>query len=271
MTNLQSRLVSALVLAAVVLAATVAGGWLFSVLAALIAALIWGEWVDVACPLSDDRVRLLGFGVIALVFLAALFLPNSALFWIAAIALAGFALVCRWVGAGPWPVYGLVYAGATFVAVIMLRNSTVGGSGLIAILFLYATVWATDIGAYFAGRRFGGPKVAVAISPNKTWSGAVGGAASAVVAGVLVFTAAGLADTGTAIGLALLLSVVAQAGDFFESWIKRRNGVKDTSQIMPGHGGMMDRTDGLIAAAITLWLLGMAMAGQSAPAAAFFV
>ncbi|TCD13211.1 phosphatidate cytidylyltransferase [Oricola cellulosilytica] len=271
MTNLQARLVSALVLAAIVLLATISGGWLFAVMAAAVAVLIWGEWVDVACPLADDRVRLLGFGAIALVFLAALFLPNAALFWIAVIALAGFALVCWGIGEGPWPVYGLVYAGATFVAVIMLRSSSVGGSGLIAILFLYATVWATDIGAYFAGRRFGGPKVAVAISPNKTWSGAIGGAASAVVAGVLVFSAAGLEDTATAIGLALFLSVVAQAGDFFESWIKRRNGVKDTSQIMPGHGGMMDRTDGLIAAAIALWLLGLALAGPAESAAAFFV
>lgn len=138
-------------------------------------------------------------------------------------------------------------------------------------LFLFAIVWCTDIFAYFVGRAVGGPKLAPSISPGKTWSGAVGGTIAAVVAGILVAHFAGMA-WGLAM-LALLvvgLSVISQIGDLFESRLKRLCSVKDSSQLIPGHGGVMDRVDGLATAALALYIVGAAFAGPDHPAAAFF-
>ena len=112
------------------------------------------------------------------------------------------------------------------------------------MLFLFAIVWATDIAAYFAGRTIGGPKLMPAVSPKKTWSGAIGGALGAVVAGLIVVESAGLGVTPALVILAFMLSAVAQAGDLIESAIKRHFGAKDSSALIPGHGGLMDRLDG---------------------------
>ncbi len=125
-------------------------------------------------------------------------------------------------------------------------------------------MWATDIFAYFVGRAVGGPKLAPHISPGKTWSGAIGGTAAAVIAAALV--GLWLPQSSTLLGLlALALSVVSQAGDLFESWVKRRAGVKDSSHLIPGHGGVMDRVDGLVAAAVALYLIGAAAGGIGHP------
>jgi phosphatidate cytidylyltransferase len=107
-------------------------------------------------------------------------------------------------------------------------------------------VWATDIGAYFAGRSFGGPKVAPKISPNKTWSGLIGGMVGALLLGGALCS---YADLPLHLALASpALAVIAQAGDFFESWMKRRAGVKDSGALIPGHGGVLDRLDGVVTA-----------------------
>src|SRR5690606_13899764 len=124
-----------------------------------------------------------------------------------------------------------------------------------------AVVWVTDILAYFVGKAVGGPKLAPSISPGKTWSGAIGGAAGGTLAGLIVAqfvpTTAGMAVICVA---ALALSVVSQAGDLFESSLKRRFSVKDSGRIIPGHGGVMDRVDGLVAAAFALYLAGALVA-----------
>ena len=114
------------------------------------------------------------------------------------------------------------------------------------VFWLLAVVWATDIGAYFAGRGIGGPKLAPSISPNKTWAGLIGGALSAGLVGTL---AAGLTDSDATLLVVggMILAVVAQGGDLLESWCKRHFGVKDSSHIIPGHGGILDRVDGLLA------------------------
>lgn len=270
MSDLRARVFSAVVLSVIVLAATLAGGWLFAVVSAAIAMIVWAEWVDVVCPNGDDRIRLLGFFLTGLVFLAALFVPNGAMPLVWAIATLAFAIASALLVGGLWPLAGFLYSGGALVALIMLRNSDGRASGLVVILFLFATVWATDIGAYFAGRRFGGPKIAPAISPKKTWSGGIGGVLSAILAALLVFAAAGLRPFSLAVALAFILSVVSQAGDFFESWVKRRAGVKDSSHIIPGHGGFMDRVDGLVFAAIALWLLALAGFGYGPSAMALF-
>lgn len=148
---------------------------------------------------------------------------------------------------------GLFYAGATGLALAAIRGDD--QPGLYAMFFIFAVVWATDILAYFVGRALGGPKLAPSISPGKTWSGAIGGAVSAVAAGVLL---AHFLFPGTEIlaaGLAFVLSACSQSGDLFESFIKRKFGVKDSSRLIPGHGGVMDRVDGLIFACFAASLL----------------
>jgi phosphatidate cytidylyltransferase len=268
--NLEARVISALVMGIAVLGATLLGGWLFAIVSTAIAMLVWAEWVDVVCPNGDDRIRLLGFFFLALVFLGVLIAPNAAMPFIWAGATLAFAATSLILVGGLWSVAGFLYSGGALVALIMLRESGGSASGLVAVLFLFATVWSTDIGAYFAGRHFGGPKIATAISPNKTWSGGIGGLLSAIVAAILVFALAGLKSFLLAGILAAVLSVVSQVGDFFESWVKRRAGVKDSSHIIPGHGGVMDRVDGLVFAAIALWIMAIAVSGFARPSAAFF-
>ncbi len=162
---------------------------------------------------------------------------------------------------------GLAYAALPAIALSLLRGSDL--AGLMAILFLFAVVWATDIFAYFVGRAVGGAKLAPRISPGKTWSGALGGAAAAVLAGALFspWLAAGALSLGLA---ALVLSAISQVGDLFESAVKRRAGVKDSSHLIPGHGGVMDRVDGLVAAAVALYLIGAVGGTLQHPAQALF-
>jgi phosphatidate cytidylyltransferase len=128
--------------------------------------------------------------------------------------------------------------------------------GFAALIFVLLIVWATDIGGYFAGRGIGGPKLWPKVSPNKTWSGAVGGfVGSLAVAGG--FAASGLGKALPLLALAGVLSVASQLGDLFESAVKRRFGVKDSSHLIPGHGGLLDRLDGLVAALVLAVIVGL--------------
>ena len=135
--------------------------------------------------------------------------------------------------------------------------------GLSAILFLFAIVWATDIVAYFAGRTFGGPKLWAAVSPKKTWSGAIGGTLGAIAAGLVTVKLMGVTLAPMLIVVAFGLSVVAQAGDLLESAVKRYFGAKDASQLIPGHGGLMDRLDGFLTAAAAAAMVGLIRGGMS--------
>lgn len=161
-----------------------------------------------------------------------------------------------------WIAAGIVYIGLPCIALVWLRQTEPGGRAL--ILWLLVTVWATDIGAYFAGRLIGGPKLAPRVSPNKTWAGLIGAMISAGIVGI----AAPLVDRA-APGAAVLavagaiLAVIAQGGDLGESWVKRQFGVKDASHLIPGHGGLFDRVDGLLAAALALALWQWLTAGAT--------
>lgn len=154
---------------------------------------------------------------------------------------------------------GIPYVGLGAVALVVLRADP--GTGLGNVLFVILVVWASDIGAYAVGRMVGGPKLAPSISPGKTRSGAVGGLLAAMLVGVLVGAVAGRAAGAWWLhaGLAAaLLGIAAQAGDLLESWAKRRFGVKDSGRLIPGHGGLLDRLDGVlaaapVAAALSLW------------------
>jgi phosphatidate cytidylyltransferase len=162
-----------------------------------------------------------------------------------------------------WMAAGMIYAAILAIAPILLRSDT--DYGLPAILFLFAVVWTTDIAAYFVGRSLGGPKLWPAISPNKTWSGALGGTIAAIGAAV-VFASQAMIPSGPAAVLAAVLSILAQGGDLFESHLKRHFGVKDSSHIIPGHGGVMDRIDGFIVAACVAGILGLVRGGLDHPA-----
>lgn len=269
MSNLQVRIISSVVLAVLVLAVTWLGGLPFRLFCATVGAAIFYEWSAMSRRAGTERGHLVA-GVLLAAVLVALVLGVSAptVFLLLAVSVAASVADGRIAGQGPWPAAGLAYAGLSAVALAFLRGD--GEPGLVAVLFLFAAVWATDIFAYFVGRAVGGPKLAPSISPGKTRSGAVGGAVGGLLAGLLVVAVAG-ADRLVLLGVvALVLSVVGQAGDLFESWVKRRHGVKDSGTLIPGHGGVMDRVDGLVAAALALYAIGCLSGGADNPAQGLF-
>jgi phosphatidate cytidylyltransferase len=168
-----------------------------------------------------------------------------------------------------WMAAGLVYAGVLLLAPLGLRADA--SLGLTAILFLFAVVWTTDIAAYFAGRAIGGPKLWPAVSPKKTWSGAIGGTLGGIAAGVVVAKAAGLVIAPMLVLVTFGLSVASQAGDLLESAIKRHFGAKDASQLIPGHGGLMDRLDGFLTAVAAAVMVGLLRGGLEGPARGLLV
>ena len=125
--------------------------------------------------------------------------------------------------------------------------------GMTAALWVFGMVWATDIGAYFAGRAFGGARLAPRISPSKTWSGLVGGMVAALIASATIGDRAGIA--GVPLWIGLFMGLLAQLGDLAQSWMKRRAGVKDSGKLIPGHGGLFDRVDGVLPVALLLGAL----------------
>lgn len=272
--ELQLRIVSGIVLAVVTLGATWAGGTVFQLFSVAIALLVYHEWSTIT-RLGERDFQGNAFGWLSQAVIAALILFDNA--QMALLALAAFAVVgAVWVGlrSGSWWLPGgIVYAGLTGISLSAIRGDS--DIGLVAMIFIFAVVWGTDILAYFIGRAIGGPKLAPRISPGKTWSGAIGGAVSGVIAGVVVFLSHFSMDDVRIPLLALALSVASQIGDLFESYIKRQFAVKDSSRLIPGHGGVMDRVDGLVfacfAALLFVLVQVMAAGGQNAPMGAILL
>ncbi|MEL6435472.1 MAG: phosphatidate cytidylyltransferase [Pseudomonadota bacterium] len=269
MSDLRERVASGFVLGIVFAAAAWMGGFAFLAILCAASCVIWAEWSGIRMPGMDDRLLL--SGAIATVGIAVIiWITSGALEMVGVSLIVGVFVITTFVLRQPRASSGFFYAIALLVSAGMLRGSGDHWPGFVAICFLCAIVFATDIGAYFIGRKVGGPKLAVTISPNKTLSGALGGLISAVIGAVLVFVVFGLGPIWLAVALAVLLSVVSQAGDLYESWLKRRAGVKDSGRIIPGHGGVMDRVDGLLFAAFGLWLLSVVLGTWNAPARTFF-
>jgi len=261
------RIVSAAVLAPLALGVTWLGGWAFFAFWTLAAGGIVWEWRRVVA----DRGGSVGLGECVVVAAAIAAMVG---FGGAAVVILLYGAAVEWLAARTgqrplWVAGGIVYAGALPVACILLRADA--RYGFVAIIFLFAVTWATDILAYFVGRLVGGPKLWRRVSPNKTWSGAIGGAAGGIAAALAVVHFTQIANSLAVAGLALLLSVASQAGDLFESAFKRRFGVKDASHIIPGHGGIMDRLDGFLAAAALAAIIGIARGGMDAPARGLLV
>jgi phosphatidate cytidylyltransferase len=172
-------------------------------------------------------------------------------------------------GRRAWAGFGVLYAAAVVLPAVLLRDEA--AHGLAAVVLLFAIVWGTDIAAYFGGRLIGGPKLWARVSPKKTWSGALVGTVVAIAGGLLVAHLAGVA-VGVPLALVcLLLSAVSQAGDLFESAVKRRFGAKDSSHIIPGHGGLMDRLDGFVTAAAAAVVIGLCHGGPTLPASGLLI
>jgi phosphatidate cytidylyltransferase len=266
--NLVLRVVSAAVLAPLVVGIAYAGGWLFLALCAVAAGGIYWEWTRLVADRSEPGVLLPG---LAALLAAALLLgwnrPDAAVIAILAASplIAGIAAASSGhkTSALFWSAAGVLYAGAALLGPALLRRDA--AFGFQAIVFLAGTVWATDIFAYFVGRAIGGPLLWPRISPKKTWSGAIGGLAGGVVAGILVAYASGLSKVGVIGVIALLLSIAAETGDLLESAAKRHFGAKDSSQLIPGHGGLMDRLDGFLVAALVALVIGILRHGTDAP------
>lgn len=253
--NLVLRIASAAFLSAVSLAAAYAGGILAGVVAAFFATVVQFEWAGVTGG-STYRAALFAVVIAAAIVLTGLGLVGVA----AGIALAT-AVAAAAVDRSFWLAGGIVYGAVLGIGLVALRVSP--EFGLAAVVFVFAVVWATDIAAYFAGRSIGGAKLWPRISPNKTWSGAIGGLVASVAAAVVAAQITTVPVTPALVAVAIVLSVVCQIGDLFESWVKRRFGAKDAGAIIPGHGGVMDRVDGLTFAAGAAVLIGAAHAGPT--------
>ncbi|MFN3075298.1 MAG: phosphatidate cytidylyltransferase [Alphaproteobacteria bacterium] len=255
------RVLSALVLLPPVLAATYYGRPYFDVMIALFAVVMAWEW-EVMCR---GRFTLAGGGL-ALALLAGtgmLATPWPLLAW--GMLVIGGGLLAIW-GAGEqrnrarpvrwWLAAGVVYLGVPLVCLVDLRS----GAGLETVAWAFLVVWATDIGAYAAGRLVGGPLLAPTISPKKTWSGAIGGVLAAVAVGYGAANVLGMPSVTVLLLASGGVSVVSEIGDLLESGMKRHFGVKDSGNILPGHGGVLDRVDGLLTAvpavALGVWVAG---------------
>jgi phosphatidate cytidylyltransferase len=266
------RTASGLVLAAIALAVAYFGGWPFVAFWGGAAVLVFWEWTGLVAG-THSRVTLLAGGLsVALAAGLAGAMRNSAAgvhsmrLVLALVVLAVGTLAAAALARHKNPVTagtGVLYAGALALAPIVLRSDV--EAGFLAVVFLFAVVWVTDIVAYLVGRAVGGPKLAPAISPNKTWSGAVAGTAAAVVAAATIGLAADLVGVGRIAALAAGLSAAGQIGDLFESALKRRFGVKDSGHLIPGHGGLMDRLDAFVAAAVLAAVIGVGRGGLDAP------
>ena len=254
--NLLMRVVVAAVLIPLAVAIAYAGGWLWTALVTAAAIGLFVEWLAVVGLAGTVALAIRGGVALAL---------GGICFAVGRIDAALIVLTIGLVAVGStapdrrsWAAAGFCYAAAAEIASVLLRLDPV--MGFAALMFVLVIVWVTDSGGYFAGRGIGGPKLWPRVSPKKTWAGAVGGfvASLAVGYGFAVF------DLGRTVPLLLaaaVLSVASQLGDLFESAVKRRFGVKDSSHIIPGHGGLMDRLDGFVAAVVLAALFGFLRGG----------
>jgi phosphatidate cytidylyltransferase len=266
--NLFLRVVTSLVMAPLAIALAYWGGVAFHCFWSLAALVVLGEWDTLVC--EHDRNPVLTIGAVTLIGSSLLL----AFGWVGtAVALIGLGLFGVAALASTvrrsWCIAGLIYAAALMIAPVVLRHDA--ALGFAAILFLFTVVWCTDIAAYFSGRAAGGPKLLPRVSPNKTWSGVIGGTVAGVIGGVLLAKQFGVLNLAAVGAVALILSVVAQMGDLLESWIKRQFGAKDASGLIPGHGGLMDRLDGFLTAAVAAALIGLVRGGFDAPARGLMV
>lgn len=253
--DLGTRTLSALILIPAVIACAWFDGIWFKGFVLLLAGLMAYEWVSIVHPKNIAQYALHVASALCGTLLPDMYGPQIALLGILGLALIS-GLMVRFGNAvsSKWSYLGICYVGFPALAFTLLRNDP--DFGFAAVLWIFLIVWAADILAYFAGRIIGGPKLAPMISPKKTWAGLVGAVAGSTLVSSIFAYAFHLNGVLALAILAGCLAVVEQAGDLFESSLKRFHGVKDSGALIPGHGGVIDRVDGLIAVAIAAALIG---------------
>jgi phosphatidate cytidylyltransferase len=251
--DLRLRILSAAILAPLALACIWLGGAAFAGLLTLIAAGLAYEWLGLCRQLTPSSIALFAAAPLA-VLLTAWAGPIPALLLISAAVAVAIAAIGGISPAKPLA-FGLPYLSLPAVALVWLRQPAGGAANVIVLLLI---VWSSDIGAYMAGRAIGGPRLAPAISPGKTWSGAIGGLFAAAATGLAASAIMGSGPLSwRPVGFAVLIGVISQIGDLFESQLKRHFGVKDSGTMIPGHGGLLDRLDAVLTAAPAAALLAL--------------
>lgn len=255
--ELRLRIASGIAIAVIALTMLYWSPVAFIALTFLVAAAMSWEWGRIVRGIMPDSALV---AHVAVVLIAAVFVINDMAGWGVAAAVAGAAAVAALsAGAGraQLSAAGVLYTALPVVALGWLRLDE--PLGFLATLYVVLAVAVTDIAAYVSGRTIGGPKLWPAISPNKTWSGLLGGITAAALAGLLFAFFTGTGSPGWLAGLGLAIGLVAQCGDLAESALKRHFGVKDSGGLIPGHGGFMDRMDGIVTASILAALIGFSI------------
>lgn len=256
--DLSLRTITGAALAIVILSCLYTGGAYFVIVFSLLGACLLWEWLQICIANYQPEFRknilitvmyVCYFGLIAAYLLG---LPMSlsflACFWV--LGITSFFMRDIWAS------IGLLYAVLPILASFSIRF--IGYIGFWLLVFLFVILWATDVFAYFTGRLVGGPKLAPKLSPNKTWSGAIGGLLGSFLIFILVVLQLHFEFLFLSVWVFVLvgvLSIVSQGGDLFESWLKRLKGVKDSGTFLPGHGGFLDRFDGFVPAVVCLSLV----------------
>ncbi|MDF2368668.1 phosphatidate cytidylyltransferase [Sneathiella sp.] len=264
LTSLQQRVISALVLAPIAIATLYFGGVYFLLFLIGAAAIMAYEWCHASLEKSPGLATLLtGASVVIALFLVqkGYFLQGIIVLVSGAVLMVVAAIFLKKTDRMIWALTGPLCIGLPVIALIMLRG--IPDAGFAVAFGLFLVIWATDIGAYFSGKSIGGPKIAPSISPNKTWAGLIGGIISAMIVAYLVnrYLMGGQAATIGVLGLGAICAILAQVGDFAESAWKRHFGIKDASNLIPGHGGVMDRLDGVFLTAPMLMVIIMIVNG----------
>ena len=243
-------------LAPAAIAIAYAGGWLWIGLVTMAAIGLYVEWLMIVGAARECRVIATGVAALVVAGFCLAFGRIDAALVVLVLGLVAVALLSA--GAARLDRGGFCYAAAAEIASVLVRLDQVWG--FVALILVLLVVWVTDIGGYFAGRGIGGPKLWPRVSPKKTWAGAIGGFAVSLgrcrrICGLRFRQCRAAAAAGA------VLSIASQLGDLFESAVKRRFGVKDSSQIIPGHGGLLDRLDGFVAAIVLAAIFGFLRGG----------
>ncbi|UOM34813.1 phosphatidate cytidylyltransferase [Acuticoccus sp. I52.16.1] len=264
--EMRLRLISAAILIPVVIFALWVGEIAFAGIVLVTALLVQEEWLRMVGAGHLRRVVLAAFAVLGILTVVAVTQP----LWAAAAVLAagclgvGATVLLSTRAASPWWVAaGVLYAGLAVIALVELRK---GGDGFGAVVFVFLIAWTTDTAAFFVGRKVGGPRLWRSVSPSKTWSGAIGGVLAGALCGAFVLSLLEAPPSALGFAVAALVAVASVGGDLLESAAKRRFHIKDAGTLIPGHGGVMDRVDGLITASVVTMLIG-SLAAAHTPAA----
>ena len=254
--DLRARLISALVLIPIVAAAIIIGGLAVALLIAAVLVVAFHEWATMT---NGGKATAASYFVMGLLALSAVSYPIVG-FWLSLIMFVATAFISGALHKEyfRWPTNGIAagFLGFAGLCVLALRGDT--NLGILATVFLTVVIWLTDSGAFFAGRQLGGKKLAPVISPSKTWSGAIGGLIVGTIGGSIVWGFGTASPLWIGICISAAISASAQVGDLIESALKRHFLIKDSGQIIPGHGGILDRIDSFTVGAILLYFIGVA-------------